>query len=207
MYWKRKKLNYDILISPIDKPFAEFDQNEANYYFQWYISHIKERVKYLSDYSGIVLDYSVDSLVFIWRWFLEIAEIEKTPAKGMKELRKDLKSFPKEITHAVLSERGKQFSLQTEYIIRDIAMYFGQLYVENNRSISWGYHTDTNKDSFANMPLLIGFEDREFDPPFKVEFEPCFIVREIACNIFDNEQNAEDLKNMYLNWQRMVFSV
>lgn len=206
MYWKRKKLAYNILIPPINKPFAEFTLKETECYFQWHINHIDERVIYLSDFSGITLDYTVESLVDIWRWFLEIAEIEKTPKRKINELEKQLGKIPKEIADTILTEQKEHFTLQTEYIIRDIAMYFGQVYVKNNPSISWGYHTDINKDSFANMPLLVGFEDRDFNPPFKVEFEPIFIVHGIACNIFDKEQNTTDLKEMYLNWQRMVFN-
>ena len=149
---------------------------------------------------------SVDSLIDIWGWFLKNAETEKTPIIKINEIKRQLKGQPKEIAEAVLKEQSEQFSLETEYILRDIAMYFGEVYVKNNSSISWGYHTDVKADSFANMPLLVGFEDREFDPPFKAIFEPLHMLHVQACNIFDNSQSDKDLLNLYKTWQRMVFN-
>lgn len=206
MYWKKRNLKYSILIPPIKKPFEKFSLIDTKNYFEWYLNQIDDRVHYLQEYSHVSLNYSVESLVYIWEWFLSVAEIEKTPKKKMKEIKKELKGQPKDIISNILNEQSKQFSLETEYIIRDIAMYFGEVYVQNNSSISWGYHTDVKRDSFANMPLLTGFEDRDFNPPFKAMFEPIFIVRGLACNIFDNDQKKEDLLDMYKIWQSMVFN-
>lgn len=206
MYWQKKSLNYDIVIPPISKPFEKFNLSETETYFKWYMDQLCNRIKYLQDYSNTVLNFSVDSLVDIWGWFLKVAEIEKTPKIKMNEVKRQLKGQPKEIVEAVLKEQSEQFSLQTEYIIRDIAMYFGEVYVKNNPSISWGYHTDVKADSFANMPLLIGFEDRDFDPPFKANFEPVEMLHIQACNMFDNSQSDKDLLSLYQTWQRMVFN-
>lgn len=206
MYWNNKRLSYDILIPPIKKTFEEFNSSEAETYFKWHISQLCNRIKYLQEYSNIALNYSVDSLGDIWGWFLTVAEIEKTPKVKMNEIRRQLKGQPKEIAEAVLKEQSRQFTLETEYIMRDIAMYFGEVYVKNNSSISWGWHTDIKTDSFANMPLLVGFEDRDFEPPFKVNFEPVEMLHIQACNIFDNSQDDKDLLNLYNTWQRMVFN-
>lgn len=83
-------------------------------------------------------------------------------------------------------------------------MYFGEVYVKNNSSITWGYHTDVKLDSFANMPLLVEFEDNDFTPPFKVHFDLVFMIRGVACNLFEGEQTKEDLLVLYNKWQRMV---
>ena len=206
MYWHKKIIDYDILVPPITKPFSRFTLKDAENYFNWYTTHIHERVNYLSKVSDLRLNYSTETLADIWEWFINIAEIEKTPKAKMRELRKQLNNQPKDIVKTVLKEQSEQFTLQTEYIIFDIAMYFGDVYVKNNSSIMWGYHTDRRKDSFAYMPLLVGFEDRDFTPPFKAEFEPNFTVHSIAENIFNGEQNKNDLLETYTNWQRMVFN-
>ena len=169
MYWKKEKLSYNILIPPINKSFSDFTESEAESYFRWFIDQIKPRIEYLKNYSGVNLDYSVESLVNIWGWFLKKARIEKTPRAKIRELKRQLKNKPKEIADEILNEQSSQFSLETEYIIRDIAMYFGEVYVKNNASIAWGYHTDSKADFFANMPILVGFEDRDFTPPFRTE--------------------------------------
>lgn len=206
MFWKKKKLEYDILIPPLEKAFEKFSLEEAEAYFVWYLDKIDSRVKYLEKFSSVSLDYSVNSLNNLWGWFLKNAEIEKTPEIQLKELRKQLKGQPKEIIDDIIDEQSVQFSLQTEYIIRDIAMYFGEVCIKNNSAISWGYHTNIKEDSFANMPVLMGFEDRDFNPPFNAYFELNFIIRGLASNIFDGDQKRSDLVDMYKKWQRMVYN-
>lgn len=175
MYWRKKKLKYNILIPIIVKPFEEFTKQETQEYFDWYISKIPERVQYLSTYSGVILDYSLDSLVNIWVWFIKIAEKEKTPKIRIKELKEQLKGLPKDIADAILQENREQLTLETIYIARDIALYYGEVYVRNNKPLYWGYHTDINKDSFANRPLIMGFEDRDYTPPFQFNIDPVFL--------------------------------
>lgn len=206
MFWKKKKLEYDILIPPLEKAFEKFSLEEAEAYFVWYLDKIDSRVKYLEKFSSVSLDYSVNSLNNLWGWFLKNAEIEKTPEIQLKELRKQLKGQPKEIIDDIIDEQSVQFSLQTEYIIRDIAMYFDEVCIKNNSAISWGYHTNIKEDSFANMPVLMGFEDRDFNPPFNAYFELNFIIRGLASNIFDGDQKRSDLVDMYKKWQRMVYN-
>lgn len=179
---------------------------EAEEYFRWYVAKIDERVKYLEEFSSVTLNYSVESLENIWGWFLKNAEIEKTPDIKLYEIRRQIKGKSKEIADDIMREQAEQFSLQTEYIMRDIAMYFGEVCVKNNDSISWGYHTDIKRDSFANMPILVGFEDRDFSPPFKAYFELNFIIEGLANNIFDGDQKRSDLLDMYKKWQRMIFN-
>ena len=153
MYWHKKKLDYNILIPPLNKPFKKFTQKEAENYFIWHQNQLKPRIEYLQNYACVDLNYSVDSINNIWDWFLKIAEIEKTPKIKINELKNQLKNQPKEIIEDVLNEQSKQFSLETEYIIRDIAMYFGEVYVRNNASITWGYHTDVKLDSCKYAPV------------------------------------------------------
>lgn len=204
MYWKKKDIDYNILVPPILKPFEQFTKKEVSEYFSWYKKQINKRIEYLQSVSNVNLNYSSESLVNIWEWFLKRAETEKTPKSKLAEIKKELKGQPKEITEAILFENQEQFSLETEYIIYDIAMYFGEVCIHNNQSLSWGYHTDVTRDSFANRPLLVGFEDRDYNPPFKAHFDLNFIVRGIACNIFDGDQDKKDLLNIYDKWKRMI---
>ena len=179
MYWRKRELNYNILIPEIPERAKSLDDltpQEAEEFFNWYIGKIPERVQYLSSYSGIALDYSVDSLVDIWAWFLGIVEIEKTPPARMSELKKDLGGMPRDMANEVLKEHARQPTLESMYIAKDIGMYDGEVSVRNNNALYWGYHTDVKKDSFANRPLVMGYEDRNFDPPWQYYDDPDFFV-------------------------------
>ena len=199
----RLKNNYNILIPPLSKPFEEFNPDEAKKYFDWHMSQLIARRNYLQEYSHINLDYSLSSLIDIWKWFIKNAKVEKNSIINLFALKKELKELSNDIATEVLRENAKRFTLVTEYIIRDIAMYFGEVCVKNNRSLYWGFYTDP-KNSFSNMPVLMGFEDRDFDPPFKASFDPVFIVRGAAFDILDGTAEKEALLNMHTKWQRLI---
>jgi hypothetical protein len=202
MFWKQKNLKYNILIPPLGKTNEKLNATVAKDYFDWYISKIEERTQYLSDFSGIELNYSPNSLIDIWGWFLKNAETEKTPSAKLDAIKKQFVDSP--FLHEVLAESKKQFSLEIEYIMRDIAMYYGNVFVKYHKSLYWGYYTDTTKDSFANIPLVMGFEDRDFKPPFKASIDPNGTIESCALNILDRTQRKVDLFNAYQKKLRMV---
>lgn len=198
MYWEKRKLDYKILIPPISKPFEDFNVQEAKSFFEWHINQIPSRIKYLGEISSCKLDKTLQSMVSLWQWFLNCAEVENTPKKRMAELKQALEKSP--FSQDILGESKVQFSLKTEYMIRDIGMYVGQFFVENSNKLYWSYHTDTDKDSFANIPLISGFMDFEINPPFPMQFEPNHMVGVVASNIFDQSQNVTDLFDLCSLW-------
>ena len=203
MYLK-KRANYEFLVPPLNKPFDELTFQEATDYFEWFVDSIPERIEYLRSVTNLIFDYSPESLITLWKWVIEQADVEKAPKNQIKELKRNLKSIPYDMAETILTENSSQFTLQTEYMLRDVAMYFGEVCVKNNQSIYWGFHTDIEKDSFVNRPLLMGFLDKDFSPPFQAEFDPIFTVRCIAYNIIDGDESKYDLKQIYDKWKRMM---
>lgn len=208
---EKKKLSYSILLPPLDKSYDQLNERETQEFFDWYISEIPKRIEYMSTVcsnqlgiSHTALDLSPKSLILLWDWFLKIADVEKTPKAGIEEIKDKLGKHYKSFIDYVVNESREQFSLETEYILRDIGMYLGETFVRNHKKIVWGYHTDIERDSFANIPLLIGFEDADFHPPFKMEFEPIHMAGVQAGNIQDNTQSKEDLFNLYQKWMRLI---
>lgn len=64
--------------------------------------------------------------------------------------------------------------------------------------------TDVEKDSFANMPLVIGFVDNNFNPPFNMQFEPNHMLGVIASKLLDNNHQYTDLKMLVERWKKKV---
>ena len=81
-------------------------------------------------------------------------------------------------------------------------MYFGQTCVNNNESIYWGYHTNKRLDSFYNRPILMGFRDRDYNPPFEAHFDPAFHVYDSA-HAMINQGYSDSLMILYNKWKRM----
>lgn len=204
---------YIPLLIPINKPFEKLSKTEAKTYFDWFISHVDERSEYIRQKvsEGLnmpigALDFSIESLIFIWRWFLKIAELKRTPKAVLKDIRKELKANgePKEIIEDIVREHSVELSVFSRYVIRDIGMYVGKMFVTNFQTLRWDYHTDTKKDSFANMPQIFGFVNLNYNPPFEEQFEPILRIEMEASNLFDNSQNENDLYNMCMRWVQSI---
>lgn len=211
MFWKRNDIDYNILIPPITKPVVEFSAAETASYFAWFIEQIPGRIEYMacqcSKQLGISrskIDMEPDSLKYVWRWFLGIAEIERTPNQKLEHLIGIYSKYPYAIQEYLLRNHKEQFSLQTEYILLDIGMYMGEVFIKNNPVLYWGYFTEPRTDFSVNKPVLLGFADSRFTPPFLTEFDPIHMVGVQAANIWDNTQNENDLLNLYYKWKKLI---
>lgn len=205
--------NYIPLLIPIDKPFIKLTPEEAKEYFDWFIMHVDERSEYLKQKVAENLrldtnkiDFSLDSLIYIWRWFLSVAELNKTPKVILDKIKDQLNKNgkPKEFIEDMLQENKMELSVFSHYVIRDIGMYVGKMFVTNFQSLRWDYHTDIEKDSFANMPQIFGFIDNTYTPPFEEQFEPIHYTEMQASNLFDNTANEKDFYNMCIQWTRRI---
>lgn len=199
LFWKRQKLDYDILIPPLEKPIQFLSKSEAQKYFAWYISNLDERIRYLEAFSKVRLDYTPESLIPLWNWFLKNAKIEKTPKARVNELEAQLAVHGRAFTKTVIANNGCQLSLKTEYIILDIAMYFGQVFVKNHPEVYWEFYT-TPKDAFTNHPVLMGFPNEIFPNKKGVPLPPHHIVRVQATKILRNSASKHDLLSIYEVW-------
>jgi hypothetical protein len=211
LFWQKKSLKYDILILPLKKPIEELSAVEAEKFYIWFMEQIPHRVAYLSKYCANQLGISQDninlspeSLVFLWKWFLKIAETERTPAEGLKYLVNSNRDYPHAFRQYLLNQEKQQFSLQTEYILIDIGIYVGEVFVRENPTIRWGYYTEPKTDFFVNKPVLCGFVDTRFTPHFQTEFEPIHMVGVQAANIWDNTQKDTDLLDLYRKWIKYI---
>lgn len=204
MYWKKKKLNYDILIPPLEKSFDLFSPDEAEIFFRWHQDNISARIAYLTNITGCILDYSFDSLISLWSWFLKSAQVETIPNEMKNEIREHLSNHHIKHIEYVISEESQQLSLQSQYMIRDISMYVGEIFTNFSSKIKWAYHTNVEQDSFANIPLLDGFEDNNFSPPFHMQFEPTHMLSVVAANLFDNTHSPKDLYNLCIKWCNFI---
>ena len=185
--WKKKKMSYHICIPPINKSFFSFSTKETADYFEWFTSTIYERTEYLSkkcaedlNIDGNVLNMKPESLIFLWKWFLNVAETEKEEKENL------------------------QLDLQTEYIIRDIGMYLGETFNKNFQNIYWTYYESPKTDFFVNRPILAGFSDKNFSPPYNMYFEPIHMTRVQASKILTCNAKECDLFNLYEKWVKYI---
>lgn len=197
MFWVKKELKYEILIPPISKPFDQLSKKEAQQFFDWYTAAMNDRIAYLKRASGLELDYSPDSLIPLWKWFLKNAEIEITPEARLQELERQLRSANSPFVKEVLADHAKQLSLETEYMLQDIARYFGEVYVKNYPFIQWGFYSAPKNELNVNQPVLMGFPNRIFPEKKGVPLPPLHVVRVCALRLLSNKASKMDLYDLY----------
>lgn len=203
MHWYYKKLNYDILIPNLDKSIYDLNEKEAALYFEWFMAMLPKRVAYVSRICTLELgisedkmDCSPESLLLLWSWFLRRA---KTEAVTYTEKRRNCRTFPSSIC-----KRERKLTLETEYILRDVGMYLGETFCNNNPSLYWTYYTQPRRDFFVNHPLLKGFVERTFGQPFEAGFEPIHMAGVQAAKIINRTAKESDLFNLYNLWIQKI---
>lgn len=199
--------NYRVLPLPVTRPLCELSHHETDTFFQWFLSHVEERINYLTAYISLKentseshASLSPDSLIPLWAWFISVAQIEKPSRAYNSFFPAKMEDPKKSFSDYIANSNEKCFSVKTEYILRDVGMYLGQVFVENNPCIFWTYYEQPKEDFFVNTPVLSGFEDSRFTPPFKMVFEPIHMAGVQAAKLLKDEGRNEDLYNLYCEW-------
>lgn len=131
--------------------FLSFTKREAEIYFNWYIEHIDERIEYLCEYvhsqgQSIELDFSVNSIIEIWDWYVKQIKIERYTRSELEEIAKE---YPQWIREEIISDDIK-LSYETLAICSDVAIYFAEVFRrQNENDISWGVFYKTEKTVFG----------------------------------------------------------
>lgn len=170
--FKKKRREYSFLIPPLDKPIDALSKAEAQAFFDWYISKLDERTEYLRSFTGLDLDYSSQSLIDLWSWFLKRAEVEKTPEEILTRKKNALIEANLPIWEHVLAADSVQLSKETIFIMTDVSMYLGQVFTKNYPSIYWSFYTRPKNDIHVNQPLLLGFPNEIFPEKKRCSFLP-----------------------------------
>ena len=186
-------MEYEYMVSPIGSyDFANFTAKEAKEYFEWFMGEREKRVHILSEYiksegEEIEFDYTPESLVPLWTWFLEKIRFEK---RSEEEIKEERANSPEWMQEHISEDRP---SIETLKYVLDIAVYFGEVFVRNNEGkLYWGYKTKPKRLISVNRPAVFGFEAN-------VTLEP---IQLILVGIEDNKETKakEWLYNLYYIW-------
>ena len=196
-----KDVKYDLLVPPLGLNFRSMTSKQAKKNFEWFMSIKQQRIEYLRmkcagdlKISPECLDLRAESLIYIWRWFLKTALIEKTPQDEVEEMKVKYAKFGDTwVSH-------EKFSVATHYIIRDIGIYLGDVFISVNGVIEWNFITKPKNYVHVNKPLLIGFIDNRYTPAFNRDFEPIASVHTQALKIIKETPNETDLYELCKKW-------
>lgn len=196
---------YDLLVPPEGCNYRAMTPAQAKRSFAWFLEHIPERMQYMRARCAKDLkipeerlDYSSESLVFVWRWFIKTARIEKTPQEEVERMEKAAVIFGESYVNRT------QFTVATQYILRDVAMYLGQCYVRNYKVLTWSYRTKPKSDVYLNQPLVSGFQSVYEGKCKPLSFPPLHMARVQAAKIFKSTQSSYDLHDIFEYWCQYI---
>lgn len=131
--------------------------DEAERFFQWYISNIPKRLSVLSEYiktssrREIPLDWTDESLISIWKWLVSCIKTSIS--------LENIKASIKQLDFVRIFTDSKKISANTYAISTDVASYFAEMLIKDNNKLSWGYFTAPKKRMSVNKPIVKGFKN------------------------------------------------
>lgn len=197
---------YDLLVPPLGLDFYHMTKAQAGENFTWFLAHIPERMEYMRQRCAVDLrippshlDFSSESLVLIWRWFLKTARMVPTPKEELARMREGAKIFgPSYINKKV-------FSVATVFIMRDIGIYFGETYIRNFSPLYWSYYTKPKNEVSAKKPVIAGFWAWvEGHPSAPATVDPIGAVEGAAAKFYDKTQTERDLYDAFTLWHKHI---
>ena len=190
-------MEYEYMISPIGSyDFDNFTAKEAKEYFEWFMGEREKRVHILSEYiksegEEIEFDYTPESLVPLWTWFLKKIRFEK---RSEEEIKEERANSPEWMQEHISEDRP---SIETLKYVLDIAVYFGEVFVRNNEEkLYWGYKTKPKRLISVNRPAVFGFKANMTLEPVGTTITGVYRSR--------RERNEAFLYDLYDIWIGMI---
>lgn len=198
-------IKYDIVVSPFGYDYYNMTAKQASKNYDWFISIIPQRMTYFRERCSHdlritinSLNFSADSLILIWRWFINTARMEKTPKYNLREMIKQSELFGS----SYINE--KQFTISSQFIMKDIGIYIGQSFIINYPQLHWGFYTKPKNDINAKQPVIMGFYYKDNNTEGDVSINPLSIAEGAASNFFSNTQSETDVWDYYMHWVRFI---
>lgn len=197
-----KSNRYEILIPPCNLDYDNWTKKQAEEYLNWFVAHVPERAAYvLKKATGKSLPEGPippEVLLHVWKWFLRVATTEPVPEEEQEAQRAAFGHFGEDFIDK------EQLSLQTEFIIRDIAMLMSAVFTTNYPVLYWGFDSKPKRYLFINQPVLKGFLNLDYEKPFADVFPPEHMVHVQAARILLHSAHPKDLFNLFQWWRKNI---
>lgn len=86
-------------------------------------------------------------------------------------------------------------------------MYFGEMFISKSNMISWSFITKPRNHIDVNKPLIVGFVDERYNPPFRPIFEPISAMRGQALKLLSKTQIKTDVYDLFNKWVNLIPNV
>jgi len=201
-------VKYDLLVPPFGSDYYSMTPKQVKENYEWFVSKIPERTRYLSNRIAedlkipiSELNFSPDSLKTVWKWFLKTARVEKVSKEQVSEMEAQWGHLGE---HWIQRE---QLTVATQFILRDIGMYLGETFIATSKSIHWGYFMKPKNEVSAKRPVLLGFfyvGPENGYQPFGMPFDPVGVLDGEAYKIISKTKKETDLYDLFIARQKYI---
>ncbi|MEK4076488.1 hypothetical protein MHI01_21740 [Paenibacillus sp. FSL M7-0656] len=180
-------------------PFSVMSKTEAEEYYEWFLSIIPQRIELLQENvelsgSHVQLDFSQDSLISLWEWFIPRIEQKKMT---IEEINEELDLVPDWMRPEV-EQNVLKFSRDTETQIIDIGIYFSSVLIHSSSKLKWTVINKPRNHVDVNQPLLAGTG--------KIRLNPIRVVDVCAARALSDVGNINMLNDLYVWWREKLLN-
>jgi hypothetical protein len=187
---------YPSIEPPIQKDSYNMTKNEAEIYFNWWVKESPKRIELLTRMfvntgggNKEDLDYSPESLITLWRWYIPYIHTQKKSRKDTGIERADIpKHMKQDITIS-----SKELHFASFRLLIDINFYFAEVFLRNNPSLKWSLLTKPKNSMDYNKPVIIGFKSSDILNPLR-------IVYTCTLHVLDGKKDSNRLYDAYNIW-------
>ena len=161
-----------------------------------------ERIEVLKNYieeegnENIKFDYTPESLIPLWDWYVEHIVMVK---KSEEEIEEERSQYPDYVRI-----REEKISYDTLQIFYDISCYFGEVIIRNSEGKAyWGYKTKPKNMVSVKEPVILGFLDGLFLNC--VSLLNGLTWRYIEAVEENREESARGLFDLYNKWHQLLY--
>lgn len=169
------------------------------------LEHFRKRCAADMNVSINALDYSHNSLLIVWQWFMNNVSLQRITDE-------------KELNACKISANmggdplWEEFTKDSKRRMFDIAAYWGKCFIKLAPSLYWSYHAKPKSNVFLYQPDVRWFHEhstmkildevRVID--MDVLFAPVHMVTVQASNVFTKDISKYDLYNVHKIWLEKI---
>lgn len=178
---------------PIDLDFSTKTTKELRLYREWFYDNKDERLHILTEainnteeFESWQMDYTVESLLSLGKWFKSQVSTEKFSEEEYKVQRENIPDYIK------ISDWD--LDIRTRSLIVDIGIYLGEVFIHQYKNLQWEqFITRSKLHADRGQMIICGFGNDCL--------EPIRIVFNIALSFVKNTKKDDRIYNIYHVWE------
>jgi len=193
---------YGISSPPHGIEFDKMTRTQALNTFRWCMAKMPAMTDWLREQVhtdlklGAVMNFTPQSLLVLWTWFLSTARIEMMPFDDYIALNAEDETPDPKLTLG--------FTYETRLIQLFVAMYLGRCFTAASPGLSWDCTISVTSDTVYGQPKLNGFVIDNNCKKSPASFAPYHMVGIQLSRLIHGTASDTDLFSVFKKWMEYL---